>query len=159
VSLQTAEWTEIGLWAAVVASGVYHGVNPGMGWPLAVSAGLMGRGRRDLIAAFGPLAAGHFLAMAAILTPFAIMTTLIAWESQIRIGAGMLVIAAGAYLLIQRRHPRFLARIFEPDPGRRHRRDERRDRQRFIGCLLTAGIVMKSLGSSSRRAVSEYGDA
>ena len=111
MSLQTAAWTEIGLWTAVVASGVYHGVNPGMGWPLAVSAGLMGRGRRDLIAAFGPLAAGHFLAMAAILTPFAIMTTLIAWESQIRIGAGMLVIAAGAYLLIQRRHPRFLARI------------------------------------------------
>ena len=29
-----------------VASGLYHGVNPGMGWPLAVSAGLMERSSR-----------------------------------------------------------------------------------------------------------------
>ena len=25
------------LWGAVILSGLYHGVNPGMGWPLAVS--------------------------------------------------------------------------------------------------------------------------
>ena len=102
---------ETGLWLAVIASGVYHGVNPGMGWPLAVSAGLMGKGRRDLIASLGPLGAGHFLAMAGILAPFAAMTALVAWQHEIRIGAGLLVIAAGVYLLIARRHPRFLARI------------------------------------------------
>jgi len=111
VSVQFGGWTETGLWLAVIASGVYHGVNPGMGWPLAVSAGLMGRGRRDLIASFGPLGAGHFLAMAGILLPFGAMTALLAWQDQIRIGAGLLVIAAGVYLLINRRHPRFLARI------------------------------------------------
>ncbi len=111
MSVQTAHWTETGLWLAVVASGVYHGVNPGMGWPLAVSAGLMGRGRRDLIASFGPLGAGHFLAMAGVLGPFAAMTALVAWQHEIRIVAGLLVIAAGVYLLINRRHPRFLARI------------------------------------------------
>jgi hypothetical protein len=82
-----------------------------MGWPLAVSAGLMGKGRRDLIASLGPLGAGHFLAMAGILAPFAAMTALVAWQREIRIGAGLLVIAAGAYLLVARRHPRFLARI------------------------------------------------
>ena len=109
--MQTADWTETGLWLAVVASGVYHGVNPGMGWPLAVSAGLMGRGRRDLIVSLGPLGAGHFLAMAGILAPFAAITALIAWQKDIRIGAGLMVIAAGVYLVINRRHPRFLARI------------------------------------------------
>ena len=31
------------LWWAVIFSGVYHGINPGMGWPLAVSATLMER--------------------------------------------------------------------------------------------------------------------
>ena len=67
MSVPAAGWVEAGLWVAVVASGVYHGVNPGMGWPLAVSAGLMGKGRRDLIASLGPLGAGHFLAMAGIL--------------------------------------------------------------------------------------------
>ena len=111
MSVQTAHLTETGLWLAVVASGVYHGVNPGMGWPLAVSAGLMGRGRRDLIASLGPLGAGHFLAMAGILLPFAAMTALVAWQDEIRIAAGLLVIVGGVYLLINRRHPRFLARI------------------------------------------------
>jgi hypothetical protein len=111
VSAQIADWTQIGLWLAVIASGVFHGVNPGMGWPLAVSAGLMGRGRRDLIISLGPLGAGHFLAMAGILAPFAAMTALVAWRDEIRIVAGLLVLAVGVYLLISRRHPRVLARI------------------------------------------------
>lgn len=99
------------LWLAVVGSGIYHGINPGMGWPLAVSAGLMGRGQRDVFAALGPLALGHGLAMAGILLPFAIMAILIQWQREIQIGAALIVIAMGVYLLINRRHPRFLARI------------------------------------------------
>lgn len=102
---------ETGLWLAVVVSGVYHGLNPGMGWPLAVSAGLMGKGRRDLIASLGPLGAGHFMAMACILAPFGAMTALVAWQSEIRTVAGLLVIAVGVYLLINRRHPRIIARV------------------------------------------------
>ncbi len=99
------------LWGAVILSGVYHGVNPGMGWPLAVSAGLM-EGRHVAMAkAIGALAFGHLLAMLAILLPFSMMTALVDWETEIRIGAGALVIAAGVYLLINRRHPRFLARV------------------------------------------------
>ena len=69
MSVDDIQWTTAGLWLAVVASGVYHGVNPGMGWPLAVSAGLMGKGRRDLVTALAPLAAGHLLAMLGILRP------------------------------------------------------------------------------------------
>ncbi len=99
------------LWGAVLLAGVYHGVNPGMGWPLAVSAALMERQRRALWRALIMLAAGHFLAMAAILLPFGAMTTLVSWEREIRIGAGALVIAMGLWLLINRRHPRFLARV------------------------------------------------
>lgn len=100
-----------GLWLAVLASGLYHGVNPGMGWPLAVSAALMGKGRRDLYPALGALAVGHFIAMAGILLPFALMTALLNWQREIRIGAGLLVIAFGLFLLIRNRHPRFLVRI------------------------------------------------
>lgn len=100
-----------GLWLAVVASGVYHGVNPGMGWPLAVSAALMEGGRRPLFASLGALAVGHFLAMTAILLPFAAMTALVAWQREIRIVAGCIVIALGVWLLVYRRHPRFLSRI------------------------------------------------
>lgn len=99
------------LWWAVIISGLYHGLNPGMGWPLAVSAALMDRKRSSLPKALGALAGGHFLAMTAILLPFSLMITLAAWEAEIRIGAGCIVIALGVYLLINRRHPRFLARV------------------------------------------------
>jgi hypothetical protein len=109
--LDTSQWTTAGLWLAVVASGLYHGVNPGMGWPLAVSAGLMGRGRPDLLNAMVPLALGHMLAMLAILLPFTAMLSLLDWQREIRIGAACLVIAFGVLRLLNRRHPRSLARI------------------------------------------------
>ena len=99
------------LWWAVIAAGVYHGINPGMGWPLAVSAALMEKRKTALIGALAALAFGHFLAMTAILLPFSLMTSLIAWETQIRVGAGLLVIGLGIYLLINRRHPKFLSRV------------------------------------------------
>lgn len=101
----------IGLWLAVIASGVYHGINPGMGWPLAVAAGLMERRQSALIAALGPLASGHFLAMAVILLPFGMLTALQYWNHEIRIVAALIVICIGILLFIYRRHPRVLARI------------------------------------------------
>ncbi len=99
------------LWWAVIFSGIYHGINPGMGWPLAVSAGLMERKHLALPKALGMLAAGHLLAMLAILLPFSVITTLLIWETGLRIGAGLIVIAMGVYLLINRKHPKFLARV------------------------------------------------
>ena len=105
------DWTPAELWLAVVASGLYHGVNPGMGWPLAVSAGLMERSSRALIAALWPLAVGHLLAMLVLILPFALLAALVEWQQQIRIGASFLVIAFGIFLLINPRHPRALARI------------------------------------------------
>ena len=96
---------------AVVASGLYHGVNPGMGWPLAVSAGLMERSTRALRAALLPLWLGHLLAMLVIIFPFAVLFALVAWQRQIQIGASLLVIGFGIFRLVRRRHPRALARI------------------------------------------------
>lgn len=103
--------TATALWWAVVASGVYHGVNPGMGWPLAVSAALMERTRGSLFRALAALAAGHLLAMAVVLFPFTALLVLADWQREIRIGAAGLVIALGIYLIFNRRHPRFLARV------------------------------------------------
>lgn len=99
------------LWWAVVASGLYHGVNPGMGWPLAVSAALMEQRTLALPRALLLLAVGHLAAMLVILLPFSAMITLVSLEREIRIGAACLVIGMGLYLLIADRHPRFLARI------------------------------------------------
>jgi len=66
---------------------------------------------RALAKAIGALALGHLLAMLAILLPISMMTTLIHWETELRVGAGVMVVAAGVYLLMNRRHPRFLARV------------------------------------------------
>ena len=103
--------TAAALWWAVVASGIYHGLNPGMGWPLAVSAALMERRRGALPRALVALAAGHLLAMAAILFPFTVLLVLAEWQREIQIGASWLVIGLGLYLLVNRSHPRFLARV------------------------------------------------
>ena len=59
------------LWAGVVAIGVYHGLNPAMGWPLAVAAGLEKRRGGAVFATLLALGAGHLLAMALVLVPFA----------------------------------------------------------------------------------------
>ena len=103
--------TATALWWAVIFSGIYHGVNPGMGWPLAVSAALFERKKSAMIKASAMLATGHFLAMIVILLPFSMMYFLVNNEREIRMGAGVLVIAMGIYLLINRRHPKILARI------------------------------------------------
>jgi hypothetical protein len=109
--LSGAGWTPAGLWLAVVASGLYHGVNPGMGWPLAVSAGLMERNSRALVLALWPLTVGHLLAMFVVILPFALLVALVEWQQPIQIGASLLVIGFGIFRFVNTRHPRVLARI------------------------------------------------
>ena len=106
-----ADWTPALLWLAVIASGLYHGINPGMGWPLAVSAGLMQGSPRALFAALWPLSVGHLLALLLMFLPFAMLLAIVQWQHPIQIAAGLLVMAFGIFRLFQRRHPRALARI------------------------------------------------
>jgi hypothetical protein len=107
----STEWTPVWLWLAVIASGLYHGVNPGMGWPLAVSAGMMERSPRALVSALWPLAIGHLLAMLLVLLPFVLLIAIVEWQRAIQIGASLLVIGFGLFRLANRRHPKILARI------------------------------------------------
>ena len=82
-----------------------------MGWPLAVSSGLMERSSRALVAALWPLTIGHLLAMLVVILPFSLLVSLVQWQRQIQIGASLLVIGFGIFRLVNRRHPRVLARI------------------------------------------------
>jgi len=104
------DW-QVGLWLAVIASGIYHGVNPGMGWPLALSAGLMEQKQRALFGALGPLAIGHLAAIFLIILPFSLLTVLVFWQREIQIGAALILISFGLFRFINRRHPLLLARI------------------------------------------------
>jgi hypothetical protein len=99
------------LWLTIVALGVYHGLNPAMGWPLAVANGMAARRDGALFATLWPLGGGHFAAMAVVLAPFAWLGWYVEWSRAIRLGAGALVLLFGIYKVVERRHPRALARI------------------------------------------------
>ena len=99
------------LWLAVVALGLYHGLNPAMGWPLAVANGMTARRAGAVFATLLPLGAGHFMAIAVALAPFAWLGWYVEWSRAIRIGAGVAVLLFGVFKLVSRRHPRMLARI------------------------------------------------
>jgi hypothetical protein len=49
--------------------------------------------------------------MLLMILPFSLLISLVYWQRQIRIGASLLVMGFGAFRLIDRRHPRALARI------------------------------------------------
>ncbi|WP_218510026.1 hypothetical protein [Variovorax sp. dw_308] len=99
------------LWAGVVAIGIYHGLNPAMGWPLAVARGLDQKRGAAVFGSWMPLGAGHLLAMAIVLVPFAVLAWLLQWSREIRIVVGALVLLFGiAQLVLPQRHRR-LARI------------------------------------------------
>jgi hypothetical protein len=71
----------------------------------------MERSSRALVAALGPLTVGHLLAMLVVILPFSLLVALVQWQRQIQIGASLLVIGFGSFRLINRSHPRVLARI------------------------------------------------
>ncbi|HEX6792591.1 MAG TPA: hypothetical protein VF304_01960 [Casimicrobiaceae bacterium] len=99
------------MWAAVAALGAYHGLNPGMGWLLAVSNGLQARRSTAVFGALPPIAIGHFFAMTAALLPFTLFMLYLDRAGEIRVAAAAVLVVFGAFKLLSRRHPRFLARI------------------------------------------------
>ncbi len=53
-------------WAALVGLGMYHGLNPAMGWLFAVALGLHRRSRAVVVRSLAPIALGHALAIAIV---------------------------------------------------------------------------------------------
>lgn len=99
------------LWLTIVVVGLYHGLNPAMGWPIAVANGMEARRSSAVFSTLLPLGGGHFAAMAVVLVPFAWLGWYVEWSRAIRLGAGVLVLLFGLFKLIEPRHLRVLARI------------------------------------------------
>ncbi|MGB5184667.1 MAG: hypothetical protein WBO12_21090 [Xanthobacteraceae bacterium] len=55
------------LWLAIAGLGLFHGINPAMGWLFAVALGLNRRSERVVWFALLPIGLGHALAVAVIL--------------------------------------------------------------------------------------------
>ena len=94
-------------WATLGMLGLYHGVNPGMGWLFAVALGLQERSGRAVLRALPPIALGHAASIGLV------VALLMAGE-QVLPGVGLrwavaaTLVGFGLYKLIRPRHPRWV---------------------------------------------------
>ena len=83
----TAVWP----WLAIAGLGVYHGIDPSMGWLFAVALGMQEHSRAKVVAALGPIAIGHMIAIGGVVA-------LIGWARMT--AASGIVRPVGAAILI-----------------------------------------------------------
>ena len=93
-------------WLALAGLGVYHGINPGMGWLFAVSRGLQERSRRAVLSSLVPIAIGHELSIVVVVIVVSVTQSLLPPHT-VRLMAALLLVAFGVYTLARpRSHPR-----------------------------------------------------
>jgi len=101
-------------WIMLIALGAFHGLNPAMGWLFAVSLGFQERRTGAVVKALGPIAAGHFLAIAAIALPVALLGVVIPTGLMMFLG-GAAMLGYAAYKIATRfRHPRWVGMRVTP---------------------------------------------
>jgi hypothetical protein len=84
--------SEVWPWLALAGLGMFHGVNPAMGWLFAVALGMQQRSRAVVLIALVPIAVGHAAAVAMVV--FAVLALgMFIDERPIRIAAGAVLIA------------------------------------------------------------------
>ena len=101
-----------GAWLAVGVLGVFHGLNPAMGWLFAVALGLQSSAeprdrRRAALRALPPIAAGHLVSVGAVAAVFAVTASAVTSRA-VTIGAGLVLVAMGLWRLLSRRHFRWV---------------------------------------------------
>jgi hypothetical protein len=83
-------------WLTLAALGVYHGVNPAMGWLFAVSRGMQERSRRAVLRSLVPIAIGHEASIALVaLLVLGLSTT--TDPKALRIGAAVVLVGFGIF--------------------------------------------------------------
>ncbi len=91
-------------WLAFAGLGMFHGLNPAMGWLFAVALGLHRRSRRVVLLALLPIAAGHALSVWLVAALVLAMGMLVD-TTAIRLAAGGILLAwAGYHWLYGHRH-------------------------------------------------------
>ncbi|BCJ41763.1 hypothetical protein GCM10010168_74510 [Actinoplanes ianthinogenes] len=93
-------------YAALVALGAFHGLNPAMGWLFAVARGMQERSRSVLLRSLPPIAAGH-LASVAIVAAVISATRSVVAANVVGIAGGVLLVGFGLWRLLSERHFRW----------------------------------------------------
>lgn len=86
-------------WLVVAGLGMYHGLNPAMGWLFAVALGLHRRSRAVVLQSLAPIALGHALAIAAVAAAV-VMLGLALDQGTVRAAGGASLLAWAAYHLL-----------------------------------------------------------
>ncbi len=95
-------------WLSLAALGAFHGLNPAMGWLFAVSLGLQERRLRAVVAALGPIALGHALAIGLAGLAVGALGLVVPQRALLALG-GAALLAFAAYKVVTRfRHPRWV---------------------------------------------------
>jgi hypothetical protein len=102
-----------GPWVGVLLLGVWHGINPGMGWLFAVALGMQ-EGRGSAVwRSLPPLAAGHALAVGAAVLGAMLLGELLPLEA-LRWLVGGVLVAFGVWRMVRGRHPRWVGMRVTP---------------------------------------------
>jgi hypothetical protein len=89
-------------WLTLAGLGVYHGVNPAMGWLFAVSRGMQERSRRAVLRSLVPIAIGHEASIALVaLLVLGLSTT--TDPKALRIGAAVVLVGFGIFRFVKPR--------------------------------------------------------
>lgn len=89
-------------WLTLAGLGVYHGVNPAMGWLFAVSRGMQERSRRAVLRSLVPIAIGHEASIALVaLLVLGLSTT--TDPKALRLGAAAALVAFGIFRFVKPR--------------------------------------------------------
>ena len=94
-------------WLAILLLGIWHGINPGMGWLFAVALGLQERSRRAVWGALLPLALGHGLAIA-VAVAGALALGVVLPPDRLKWVVAATLLAFGTWRLARHHHPRWI---------------------------------------------------
>ena len=91
------------MWPVLFLLGVYHGINPGMGWLFAVARGMQEHRARAVAWSLPPIALGHALSIGVVVL-LAGLAQVALPLTYIRIGVAVALMGLGLYKLIRSRH-------------------------------------------------------
>ena len=94
-------------WLAVFALGLFHGLNPAMGWLFAVALGLQEHKRAAVLRALVPIALGHALSIGIIIA-VVLVARISLPHSALKNSAAAILFAFGLYRLFRSRHPNWV---------------------------------------------------
>ena len=99
--------SELWPWLAVFGLGLFHGINPAMGWLFAVALGLQEQKRGAVFRALPPMVLGHALSIGIIIAAVLVARVSVPHRA-LKIAAAAILFAFGLYRLLRSRHPNWV---------------------------------------------------